>query len=172
MHRLQHEPLFFGRTALHRFDAPGGEFGVLYVASDPHGAFIETLGPVSGARRVTMSRLRERGLARIEVSRPLRLVDLTGPGLARLDADERLCSGGYTVAQRWALVLHHHPAQPDGVYYRSRHDPSRACAAIFDRVAASLTAVRLGNLVDDPAYSPLLADLLRTYDFGLLDDSY
>jgi hypothetical protein len=50
----------------------------------------------------------------------------------------------------------------------SRHDPSRFCAAIFNRVADALHAESLGSLVD-PANASLLADLLETYGFALID---
>jgi hypothetical protein len=124
IHRLGYEPVFFGRAGKSRFDAPGGEYGVLYAGVDAHCAFIETLGHETGVRVLNDIDVRMRGLARIETRRPLRLVDLTGAGLAHLGADERLCSGDYSVAQRWSLALWQHPARPDGLYHRSRHDPS------------------------------------------------
>ncbi len=81
-------------------------------------------------------------------SRPLRLVDLTGPALSQIGADGRLTTGRYDISQQWALALHQHPEQPDGLLYRSRHDPSQLCAAIFDRAADALTASPLGSLAD------------------------
>ncbi len=169
IHRLEYEPIFFGRAGKFRFDAPGGVYGVLYAGADAHCAFIETLGHETGLRVLNDIDVRMRGLARIETRRPLRLVDLTGSGLARLSADERLCSGDYPVAQRWSLALWQHPARPDGLYFRSRHDLSRLCVAIYEHAADALTAVTLGSLAD-PIHESLLADLLDTYGFGLLDD--
>lgn len=112
--------------------------------------------------------LQRYALARVESSRPLRLVDLTGPGLARLSADERLASGDYLVAQRWALALHAHSERLDGLYYRARHDPSRFSVAIFDHAADSLTVQGLGSLAA-PSNAALLTDLLETYGFGMGD---
>lgn len=169
VHRLEYEPLFFGRTGRYRFDAPAGEYGVLYAAGDAHCAFIETLGHNLDVRIIDLRDLRARGLTLLEVSRPLRLVDLTGPGLARLGADGRLTTGDYTVAQRWALALWRHPDRPDGLVYRSRLDPSRLGAAIYDRTADALTAVRLGGPAD-PTHARLLAVLLETYGFGVTDE--
>jgi hypothetical protein len=103
----------FGKN---RFDAPQAEYGVLYAGKDIPCAFIETFGRDMGKRFVTEAELRLRGLARIEIASPLRLVDVTGEGLARLSADGRLCTGDLAVAQRWALALYHHPARPDGIY--------------------------------------------------------
>jgi hypothetical protein len=42
------------------------------------------------------------------------------------------------------------------------------CAAIFDRAASALTATSLGSLAD-PRNAALLADLLDTYDYALID---
>jgi hypothetical protein len=166
IHLLEYSPLFFGRTGRYRFDAPGGEFGVLYAGRDAHCAFIETLGHNTGLRLVASVDLRARGLARIESAWLLRLVDLTGAGLARLGADERLCAGGYAIAQQWALALAQHPEQPDGLCYRSRHDPTRLCVAIFEQAGVALSAHSVGSLAS-PDLADLLVDLLDTYGFGL-----
>lgn len=140
-HRAGYEPLYFGRTRRNRFDAPGGEFGTLYVRQDLHCVFLETFGHSTGeVDFVTRAELEARALVSIETRRPLRLVDLSGRGLARLRADARLCTGSMTVSQRWALALQRHPDEPDGIYYRSRHDPDRYCAAIFDRASNALVS--------------------------------
>ena len=143
---------------------------MLYAGDDAHCAFIETLRHELDVRLLDAGDLRRRGLALLEPGRALRLVDLTGPGLALLGADGRLATGDYAVAQRWALALWRHPARPDGLLYRSRLDPSRYCAAVYDRAADALTAVRLGSLTDR-AHEQLLAVLLETYGFGLAGDA-
>ncbi|WP_437785808.1 RES family NAD+ phosphorylase [Sorangium sp. So ce1097] len=168
IHRLAHAPLFFGRSGDNRFDAPAGEFGVLYAGKDAHCAFIEVFGHATGARLVEQGELAARGLARIAARRPLRLVNLAGGGLARLGADARLTSGeSYAAAHRWALAIHDHPRRPDGIVYAARHDPSRVCAALFDRASADLEVTPLGSLAD-PAHAALLARVLDTYRFGLV----
>lgn len=139
---------------------------MLYVGADEPCAFIETFGHNTGIRRVGLSDLRARCLSRVDVSRPLRLVDLTGPRFAHLGADARLFAGDYEIARQWGLAFFVHPSEPDGIYYPSRHDPDRFCAAIFDRVAPHLKAVRLGSLAD-PAHTELLRQLLTAYKFGL-----
>lgn len=172
IHRIGDDALHFGESGGSRFDAPGREFGVLYAGSDAYCAFIETLGRRIGERNVHVHDLRARMLVRIDVGQPLRLVDLTGSGLARLGADERLCTGDYAVARQWSLALFRHPESPDGLYFRSRHDPSRPSVAIFsprEPNAASLLATEIGSLAG-PEHAELLADILETYGFGLLDD--
>jgi hypothetical protein len=100
VYSLRYAPLFFGRTGRYRFDAPRGEYGVLYAGNDIVCAFVETFGHSLDIRTVTMEDVRLRGVVEITVSRSLRLVDLTGTGLARLGADNRLCAGDYLIAQR------------------------------------------------------------------------
>lgn len=136
------------------------------MGADERAAFIETFGWEVGTRRVDLVQLRARGLARIDVGRPLVLVDLTGAGLARLGADARLFAGDYDVARQWALAFFRHPSAPDGIYYPSRHDPERASAALFDRAEQFTSALGLGTLAD-PIHAALLRDLLATYRFGL-----
>lgn len=151
----------------YRFGAPAGEFGVLYAGNDEYCAFVETFGHSLDVRVATRDDLKQRALSCLTVNRPLRLVDLTGSGLARLGADNRLCTGDYLLAQRWARALWQHPEQPDGLYYRSRLDPARRCVAIFDRAEAAISASSLGAL-SDSRHRRLLASLLDTYGIGLL----
>lgn len=87
--------------------------------------------------------------------------------MAQIGSDSRLATESYRLSQLWALALHQHPDEPDGLLYRSRHDPSQLCAAIFDRAADALTATSLGSLAD-PSNAALLADLLDTYGFSLI----
>ena len=67
------------------------------------------------------------------------------------------------------MALWAHPVRPDGLFYRARHDPSRQSAALFDRAAGLLTAAPLGSLAA-PELADLLADVLATYEFGLVVD--
>jgi hypothetical protein len=166
-HLARYAPLHFGSSGFNRFDAPSGQYGALYVAADAYAAFIETFGRELGRRRIEAAQVASRALARVDQIRPLRLVDLTGPGLSLIGADSRLAAASYDLSQRWALALYEHPDQPDGLLYRSRHDPSRLCAAIFDRAASALTATSLGSLAD-ASNAALLADLLDTDEYSLI----
>jgi RES domain len=161
-------PLHFGRTGNNRFDCPyPRKFGVLYLAATVDGAFIETFGHETGNAVVAEKELRERGLARVGSDRKLRLVNLTGKGLARLGADNRLGTCDIRVAQRWSRALHNHPQQPDGILYRSRHDPDLLCAAVFERVQDHIAARRMGSLFA-PRNTSRVGRLLRKYDFRLI----
>jgi RES domain len=171
IHSSRHGAIFFGRKLTpgdNRFDAPAGEFGVLYVGRDAHCAFVETFLHKTGVRLVTTTELSQRTLSVVEARRPLRLVDLCGEGLARMGADASLTSAtDYALTQRWSKALHEHPRKPDGILYRARHDPSRFAAAVFERVQPELTTHVVGTL-SDPVRTNLLADILDTYDVGLV----
>lgn len=171
MHRCRHVALYFGGSGENRFDAPNGEYAILYAGADPYCAFIETFGDVTaspGRAAVTWQALEERCLTRIEPSRPLRLVDLTGAGLARIGADARLTTGPHDIARHWALALWQDYPHLDGIYYRARHDPERSSVALFeDRVAQVLQSHSAEQLTAVGA-GALVADLLDHYAIALL----
>jgi hypothetical protein len=167
-------PIFFGKTGNNRYDAPADAagvrgYGVLYLARDPHGAFIETFGHTTGIRAIDRAQLSTRGLAKVTASRSLRLVDLRGEGLARIGADEALCAGpDYAISHAWSAALRDHPRTPDGLIYRARHDPSRFSVALFDRASDVIRARPVGKSFMDPKNARLLGELLDHYDFGLI----
>ena len=167
IHRVRQAPLFYGKTGNNRFDAPAREFGVLYASFTPEGAFIETFGHATGVRLIEERELAMRALAKLHANKPLRLVDLTGKGLARVGADARLFAGEHGVAQLWSRTLHDHPEKADGILYLARHDPRQPCAAIFDRARPVISATTQGSLIDASMVS-LVQSLLDEYDFGLV----
>jgi hypothetical protein len=169
IHQRGRAPLFFGTTGAGRFDAPAGEFGVLYIARQPRGSFVETLLRDLSLHTLSWGDLERRLLTQLRVLRPLRLVDLRGPGLRQLGADSRLWTGEYTISRRWALALHDHPDRPDGILYSSRYDPSQACAAIFERARSAIAADDSVCLAD-PDQIELLDDLLDAYRIELIRD--
>lgn len=164
---LAFSPEYFDATNRHRFNAPAGQFGTLYAGSDDSCAFVETFGRDLDLRLVAMSDLSSRGRARVEIVRDLRVVDITGSGLAQIRADGRLTTGDYTVAQRWSLALHEHPDLPDGLIWASRFDPSRVCLAVYDRARSSIRTVPTGSLAD-PSFAPDLATILDRYSMALI----
>jgi RES domain len=109
-HSLQRSPIFYGKTRVHRFDAPDGSYGVLYAGRDLYCAFIETFAKAAGTCIVTTTALREKSLSELRARRALQLIDLTQSGtLVRIGADARLFSGSHDDAQFWSKALHSHP---------------------------------------------------------------
>jgi hypothetical protein len=164
--RYARAPIYFGRNRRFRFDAPSGEYGVLYLGSDLYCAFIETLGWHTGVRYVSAADAGTREYCEVTSLRPLRLLELSGAHLPRLGADARLFAGDHAVARAWSLALWRHPAQIDGIYYPSRHDNHRHCVAVFERdgTAAALHFVAQGGIMDD---ARRLAAVLDAYGLGL-----
>jgi len=169
-HRFHREGLqatFFGKSGLYRFDDPQRDYGVLYLAQHLEGAFVEVfLREPEPFRFVTRMALESRVLSILRASRSVKLVDLVGAGLARMGVDSRLTTGSYEVAQQWSRAFHAHPARPDGILYRSRHDPDQLCAAIFDKTRVSFREESAGALFEylgaDRTYA-----LLARYGVGL-----
>lgn len=169
MHRADVAPLAFDRSTRHRFNAPDGQFGVLYCASDANCVFIETFGDTIWQNRtVSLAELQQRSLMEVTMPPSLRLVDLTGPRLAALGADLRLTTGTHRIGREWSLAFWAHPQRPDGIHYVSRRDSEQTCIALYDRASTALVARRTIGLADPPHVS-LLADMLDTYGFGLED---
>jgi hypothetical protein len=143
----------------------------MYIGADIYCCFIETFGRLDRGnvdfRIVDRASLEVRCISQITVTRPLRLVDLTGPGLRRLGADGRLCTGDHAQARLWAVALWGHPDQPDGILYPARHDLSRKSVALFDRASSAVNAGTPQRLIDLPRHR--LEAVLNRYDFALAE---
>lgn len=171
IHRCDHGAIFFNRTGETRFRAPNGEYGVMYIGADIYCCFIETFGRLDRGdtdfRIVDRISLELRCVSQISSVRPLRLVDVTGPGLRRIGADGRLCTGDHTQARLWALALWSHPDQPDGILYPARHDLSRKSVALFDRASGSVGVGAPRRLIELPRRQ--LEAVLNRYDFAFTE---
>ncbi|WP_413990789.1 RES family NAD+ phosphorylase [Labrys okinawensis] len=164
IHRSNVGPLFFGSTGGNRFDDPARTYGVCYFATSIEGAFAETCLRAVGVRFVALTFLEERSFADIEVTSPLQVVSLHGPGLAQLGATGVVSSGPHALAQQWSQAIHDHRQAPDGITYRSNHDNGEQCVALFDRCQANLHIAGSRPIMADRA---ALAALLNRYNVGL-----
>jgi len=169
IHAQSSDPLWFGpgtgRRPLHRFDDPAGQFRVCYLGTTLEVCFAETFLRNPPVRILALEDLDGRSIATVEVRRNLRLVPVYGSNLARLGVTAELAAGSdYSGAQLWSRALWEHEDLPDGVLYRSRHDDSVLCVALYDRARQSLAVVRDDSLSED---SQRLARLLGRYGLGL-----
>jgi hypothetical protein len=154
-----------GRQPIHRFDDPAGRFRVCYLGTALAVCFAETFLRNPPVRILALDDLAERSIAIVEVRRDLRLVPIHGPSLVRLGVTAELASGSdYERSQLWSRALWEHGDKPDGILYRSRHDDSALCVAVYDRAKDGLAIVQDHSLAEDPQQ---LAKLLRRYGLGL-----
>lgn len=137
---VQHDPIYFDRSRAGRFGSPDASYGVLYAAASLRGAFAETFLREPGRTLLPIDLLRAKARIRLKIARTMKLVELAGPGLARLGATAEVTHGGlpYDVPQAWSKAIHDHPTRPDGIAYRARHDDDAICYAIYDRGASPL----------------------------------
>jgi RES domain len=117
-----------------RFNDPQRKYGVMYAALDEQIALRETVS-LTDFRIVIVENLQKQCLSELSLLRDLILVDLSGSGLARIGADSRLTTltnEDYQIPQAWSRAFYEHPDNVDGIYYRSRYDPSGLCVALFE----------------------------------------
>lgn len=149
VHRLEHDPLFFGPDAdnppRHRFDAPGGEYGICYLAVEPRGAFVESFlrdpnaAGTRAPRILAASELQEHGLSYITVRTSLTVARLQGTGLSWRGVTASISAvPRYKETRKLALQVYREDAQPEGLQYRSRHDNDEVAVALFDRAEEAL----------------------------------
>jgi RES domain len=155
IHRRVERAVFFGpgpgRPPTHRFDAPGGEFLVLYLGLDFTAAFAETLLRKPEMRIIDLVDLEIRNAAILTAARPLRLVQAYGAGLSRIGCTAALSTARYSIAGAWSLALWSHKEPPDGLIYHSRHNPEHLCAAVFNRRGLAFRVLRTAPLLTDRA---------------------
>ena len=164
VHQAKYNPIYFGSSGGARFDTPEG---IIYLGIDEYAGFRETIGRFSKYRLISSEELEKRRMSEVKSSKVLYLVDVTGKGLTLLEADARLLTGDYKIAQQWSKALQNHPSHPDGIYYRSRHDPSRFCLALYQVQTSSILQVENTYDFMDDDYLDRLAHILDEYEYGL-----
>jgi hypothetical protein len=150
IHRTVYTWRYFGRNKSERFDDPQGVFGVLYASTTADAAFAEVFLRKLALMSIAQVDLQLRTVSTFS-AKPLRCVELTGSGLRKLSCDNRISTEKpYQTTHLWSRALFLHPQQPDGLVYRSRHNPRFRSLALFDRCDAKLTDVRSEPLMDPP----------------------
>lgn len=168
----EYSPLYFGKKRENRFDDPKGKYGVLYVAEDEFGAFVETFLREPELEFIAEDVLRVRQLCEIEASEELALVDLTGEGVQHAGVRGDVSTAPHEEVQPLSRALYEHSSRPDGIRYRLLHDLSRIGVAIFERASVEgrervLRTEDRGNLLD-PSHSVLLGNILEKYKKALI----
>jgi hypothetical protein len=147
------DPAYFGRGALHRFDAPDSSFGVCYLGTSLDCCLIEVLRPAyepqTSARLLTVAQLREYYAARGTVIEPLVLAYFADDGLAQAGIDQRVTAGDdYDLSQAWSAAVHTHAGNVDGIFYPSRHHNRLYSVALLERAGHKVSFMTWGPLGD------------------------
>ncbi|WP_419605326.1 RES family NAD+ phosphorylase [Thiolapillus sp.] len=146
--------IYYGRKALYRWDAKDNSYGVMYTAKDIDTAFAETFGhdvinqkDFAEDKFIGLADLMSHNIWELKANKPLRLLDLTGESLIRLNLDTSFVSDSdYELAQCISAIAYE--SGYDGIYYQSRAHPRGLAYALFDRTEAALEEACYGALAD------------------------
>lgn len=140
VHLIGKGAVWFGPAAgslpAYRFDAPGGQYRVLYAARRIKGAFVETVLHRKN-RLLTRAFVDARSWTVLRLRRGLRIAKLYDEGLRWHGTDARVSSDtDYSHARAVALAIWSSSPDIDGLAYRSSHNDGEVCYALFNRVGA------------------------------------
>lgn len=161
-----------------RFDSMDGSYAYLYIGDSPAAAVAETLCrnlPVDQSPRlIPRAQVSGRVLSELRTTRPLRVVDLTGTGAARINAGVWLTKcdpSGYLHTRRWAAAILAANPRVDGVQYRPRHDENTLSWMLADSPATTAhpAVEAVGGLIplDSADGHYLLGALLTAHNAAL-----
>ena len=166
IHRTIQHWRYFGKNISERFDDPLGVFGVLYGSTTADAAFAEVFLRQLASMSVAQADLQARSISTFKAD-PLKCVELTSSGLRKLSCDNRISTEKpYQTTHLWSRAFYLHPQQPDGLVYRSRHNPRFRCLALFDRCDSKLADVRAEPLMNAPRRAWTSSQLDR-YDLAM-----
>ncbi len=120
IHRKGQGAVFFGPGAgkppQNRFDAPAGEYGILYAARRLEGAFVETLLRRPSGRIVRRDYIEERQWTPIRLERPVILAKIMDEGLLFHGVDASVsASDDYALSRALAFDLYNDFPSIDGL---------------------------------------------------------
>lgn len=167
-HRRFPDPLGFGKSRS-RFSDPrrrieSSRFGVLYLGSSLKVCFLEAVlrddrDGVVGDFPMDEAELDARQYAQVMTKAELTLLDLTGDGPVRMGVpSDVLRASRQSLARRWSISFHDHPAEVDGIYYPSRLN-GEVNLAIYGRAVSKLTVATTQSLRAAPGLARVLNDL-------------
>jgi RES domain len=151
---IRQSAMFFDSSGYGRWDGSNQGYGILYVGADFYAAYIECYGRkpeqknrnFNGDILITETELNRRFLARFTSEKQLRFIQVYGNGLQKLGVDAQIadCSPTeYEFPREWGRAFHQHPDRIDGICYLSRHDNTKKCYGIFNRVESQISEEQL-----------------------------
>lgn len=159
IHRPHHDPLFFGPTGSDpefRYDAPAGDYKVLYAARTLETAFGETLVRSPAIPYVTSSSIQARVRSELVTTRTLKLCPLIDAGVSAHGLSFTDLHGD-AYAKTWDISARiHNTTSADGILYASRFN-NQHCIALFDRAADAVASTAVIKAPITPAEAMVLA---------------
>ena len=139
VHHKVRSPVYFGpppgTSPQNRFDAPGGEYRMLYAAARLEGAFVETVLRRPAGRILRRAYVDERVWTILRTQRILVLAKIYDEGLQAHGIDAgHISTDDYAGSRNLALRIFNSAPAIDGLAYRSRYNNGEICYALFDRV--------------------------------------
>lgn len=159
--QYRNEPLYFGRDATNRYDAPTKAYEVLYLGRDLPTALMESVfhkhqWDRDTRRSIALAEVRSRLARAVGVLQPLCLANLTAEGVMAgyfgLNL-EQLISRDYRHTQQISALVHAERTdddQPrfDGILYPSRNNYPATSIALFERARDKVRVFDDIDLVD------------------------
>ncbi|CAN5725905.1 hypothetical protein BH24ACT5_BH24ACT5_04900 [soil metagenome] len=176
LHRTTNNPAFFDTSGHGRFNPPEtltSRFGTLYLAREPAGAFIETLGRI---RYLRPDDIAQRRLTTVTFARAVTgfAVDAASNrfyGDFDLAAEAVSTCANYTRPQQLAAVLRDEAF--DAITYPARHDNSATLrsVAVFGPSGSHSPDDVFTKWTSEPVASALIEEMVARYGFELVDDA-
>ena len=167
VHQNQCQALFFSLNAGHRFSHAACPFKILYVGVDVDTCLFERFGDTiyNAKHSVAKSLWNYHSVSKLTIPE-LKVCDLTNAStLSSLSVDlTSLMHPDLSISQAWGLAIQSHPAEFDGVKYKSRFN-GKSCLALFDRknLGKRIPERCLGELTQEAS----AADWLAKHDISL-----
>lgn len=155
VHQSRHSAAHFSLQTHHRYSHRGCPYPLLYLGVDIHTCLFERFGDKAydNQNAISQSLWNAHFVSTVQVPE-IQVCDLTNARtLATLRVDlSALLHTAIAAPQEWGLAIQRHPANFQGVKYRSRFNGS-VCMALFQRdgIETRLRAKQLGHLADDDA---------------------
>ena len=163
------DPVSYGKNATRFSDPrrrkPENRFGVLYLGATLKVCFLETIlrdqrDGLVGDVEIEEQELTDRYYSELQVRDTLRLVDLDDDGAVRMGIPTDVLRGrSQTLARKWSLAIHAHPAAVDGILYPSRLN-NQTNIALYDRAVGKIVPRATHGLDHAPGIGTVLTDFL------------
>ena len=156
--RFDHHPVR-GKPRVHR------GYGILYAADDYTAAIAEYFQ----VRRAINRKRNKPWLVQFTLTKPLVLVDVTGPWLLQAGGNGAIATGPRVQSRKWSRLFHRAWPKIHGICYRSSLNPDWIAYALYERAYRAMPRMPLLHApLLDARLDPLLAKAATVSGYKLL----